>query len=131
MRSVIFVIMLTAASSALASEVPNEFLGEWVPQTASCQSKLKFRVEPNRVILQNRGTKKVFSDIDICYSCEGGAHYNGKVAWLTPEFNSKAPAPFTAYFNAGEMQGVTKLEIRSSEIQKIFPLNNVALKNCK
>lgn len=130
MRLTAYIFSFAVSSSALATEVPKEFLGDWVPQTASCQSELKFRVEPSRVVLQNGATTKAFGDIDVCYSCEGGAQYNGKVVWLMPESNSKGPAPFTAYFNAGEKRGVTKLDIIKPEIQRMFPLNNVALKRC-
>lgn len=131
MRFIISVCAFIAASSVFASEVPKEFLGDWVPRAASCQSELKFRVEPRRVILQNGATTRTFGDIDICFSCEGGAKYDGKIVWLMPEFNSNNPLPFTVYFNAEEKLGVTKIDIQDSQIQKTFPLNGVALKKCK
>jgi hypothetical protein len=131
MRFPVCLIVLATAGHAFATEVPKEFLGYWVPQSASCQSGLRFRVEPSSVILQNGERKRTFGDLDVCYSCEGGAAYSGQVVWLVPEFNSNDLPPFTAYFNAGEKSGVTKLNIQEVEIQKAFPLHDLALKRCK
>lgn len=133
MRSLAFLVVLAATghAHAIATEVPKEFLGNWVPQSASCQSGLQFRVEAGRVVLQNGEKSRAFGDIDICYSCEGGAKYSGEVVWLIPEFNSNDSPTFTAYFNAGEKRGVTKLDIKKAEIKQAFPLHDVALKKCK
>lgn len=124
-------LALAVSSGALATEIPEEFLGDWVPQTASCQSELRFSVQPSRVVLKNGATTKAFGDIDICRSCEGGAQYLGEVVLLVPEFNSNKPAPFVARFNTSEKRGVTMLDIQQPEIQRMFPFNNVALKRCK
>lgn len=122
-------ILLTVSAWAVP-EVPPDFLGDWVPATRSCQSDLRFRVEPSAVVLINGAQSKSFGNLDFCYSCEGGAKYNGKVVWLLPEFGGKDEPPFTAYFNAGEKVGVVKLDFQDAEVKRLFPLHQVPLKRC-
>lgn len=108
-----------------------EYVGDWVPKSGTCESKLKFRIEANRVSLMNGDQTKAFGDLEYCYSCEGGARYSGKVVWLFPEFNSGKEAPFVAYLNAGEKLGVTVLELKDAGLKQQYPLHNVPLKRCR
>ena len=110
---------------------PPEYVGDWVPKSGTCDSKLKFRIEGKQVILKNGDLSKAFGDLEYCLSCEGGARYSGKVVWLYPEFNSGKQAPFVAYLNAGEKIGVTVLEIKDAGLKQQYPLHNVPLKRCK
>ncbi len=95
---------------AIESPVPDEFIGDWVPANGSCQSKIMLRVEKDSITLLNDSASKKFGNLDLCYSCEGGAQYNGEVVWLIPEFNSGKDAPFTVYFYTEERKGVTVID---------------------
>ena len=131
MQKRLLLLLLFIPSLALAApEVPTEFLGDWVPQSATCQSPLKFQVEAKRVLLINGSQSKIFGNIDVCYTCEGGAQYSGNVVWLLPEFGRKSNSSFTANFNAEEKLGVVKLAIENLDLKKQFPLHQVALKHC-
>lgn len=81
-------------------------------------------------MLLNGDKSKSFGDLDMCYSCEGGAKYNGRVVWLMPE-SHKNITPFTVRFNADEKRGITKLDIQEADLKRQFPLHDVALKRCK
>ena len=122
-------LLLGAGVATAVSEVPPEYLGDYVPRAATCQSALRFRVEADRVELINGARTRRFGNIDLCYSCEGGAKYSGRVVWLMPEFGGTTDAPFTAAFNAGEQIGVVKLEMAPA-LNAQFPLHRVALKKC-
>jgi hypothetical protein len=121
--------LILSTSALAASNAPPEFLGLWVPRSNSCDSSLSFLVETGKVTLRNGDQKRSFGDLDFCFSCEGGARYNGIVVWMKPEFSSSSEF-FTAQFNAGEKRGVTKLEIRDKAIKRDFPLDGILLKKC-
>jgi hypothetical protein len=125
--------MLLAAMSASAAEstVPAEFIGDWVPIKASCESKTRLRVAPTTVTLVNGTDSQQFGNLDICYSCEGGARYNGEVVWLLPELNSADAVPFTVRFNANEEQGIAVVEIESSSIRSRFLIHDTKLHKCQ
>jgi hypothetical protein len=124
--------ILFFAISAYAKEitVPVEFLGDWVRVKDSCESKIRLRVAPTSVTLVNGIDSEQFGDLDLCYTCEGGAQYNGEVVWLSPEFNSGNSAPFTVRFNANEKKGVAVVEIKMSSIKKRYPVHNKMLRKC-
>jgi len=112
-------------------EIPPEFRGVWVSSTQACSSKLKFAVDIKKVSFINGNDSSSFDEIDLCYSCEGGANYQGQVVWLTPKENSNNRVPFIAYFNANEKTGVTKIDIDDPELKKRFHLEEVTLKKCE
>lgn len=122
-------LLLVAGVAPAVPEVPPEFLGDYVPRSASCRSALRFRVEADRVALINGSQTRTFGNIDVCYSCEGGAKYSGRVVWLLPEFGGTTDSPFTVAFNAGEKVGVVKLDMAPG-MNAQFPLHQVALKKC-
>lgn len=109
--------------------MPNEFVGDWVPRRVSCESPAKLRVGAKTVTLINDSDSQNFGNLDLCYSCEGGARYDGAVVWLVPEFG-KSPGLFTVYFNAKEEKGTTVVEFESPQLKKRFPLHEVKLRKC-
>lgn len=121
--------LILSTSALAASNAPPEFLGLWVPRGNSCDSNLSFLVETEKVTLRNGDQKRSFGDLDFCFSCEGGARYNGIVVWMKPEFSSGSEF-FMAQFNAEEQSGVTKLDIQDKAIRRAFPLDGVPLKKC-
>lgn len=112
-------------------DVPEEFIGDWVPSSSTCSSPIKFRVKSKAAVLINDKDSEAFEKIDLCYSCEGGAKYDGNVIWLTPESDTDSRVPFIAYLNAGEKIGVTVVDIDVSALKKRFPLDELELKKCK
>lgn len=123
--------LLAFSGAAFASdEGPSEFLGDWVPESMTCQSQLRFRIEAKRVVLINATQSKSFGNLDFCRSCAGGARYEGNIIFLIPEFGGKGASPFFAYLNADEKMGVVKLDIQNAQLKRQFPLDNVALKKC-
>ncbi|MBI5483696.1 MAG: hypothetical protein HY888_04435 [Deltaproteobacteria bacterium] len=136
MRLIFIFCMLIVAVPAFAVEplVPEEFIGDWLPTDNACDSKLGIKVEKDSVTLFNGADSKSFGDLDICYSCEGGAQYSGEVVWLLPEFHSGNGVQFTVYFNANEEKGITVIQFEKKEkenIKKRFPLHDVKLRKCK
>ena len=103
MRSTTLLLLFGFYGTAVAVPgVPPEFLGDWVPRTATCQSQLRFRVEVKRVVLINNLHSIPFGNLGFCYSCEGGAKYSGKVDWMMPEFGGTTYPPFTAHGARGQ-----------------------------
>jgi hypothetical protein len=127
----LWLLVVTLPVFAVASAVPAEFVGEWVPVGSSCQAINRLRVEPTTVTLVNGPDSQKFENLDICHSCEGGARYGGMVVWLLPEFSKGAPAPFTVRFNANEEKGMTVVNIKRDDLKKRFPLHNMKLYKCK
>lgn len=109
--------------------IPSEFSGNWVPKSASCSSPLSLNVTSTSVTFKNAKESRSFSNVEPCFSCEGGAQYSGIVVWVTTTDNEKTP--FTVYFNANEIKNTALVELESNELKSKFPLNNVGLKKCK
>ncbi len=133
MKRLASLALLLAVISANAAEstVPAEFVGDWVSTKASCQSKTKLRILPTTVALFNGADSMQFGNLEICFSCEGGARYSGDVVWLLPEFNSADTKPFTVRFNAEEEKGVAVVDIESSNLKSRFPIHNKKLRKCQ
>ena len=137
-----------AASWVLASEpTPAQFRGDWVPQSARCDSSLRFRVDGQRVTLINGTDSTSYGDLGWPTSFFG-PDYQGIVVTAMPEIDS-GNSPFTIFFNADEKPGVTKLSILQGEestapgralynkivrtakaLNQRFPLDNIPLKKC-
>lgn len=136
MKSLVSLWLLLAATPVLAAQqhpVPEEFIGEWVPVGSTCNASSRLRVEDNTVTLVNGADLEQFGDLDLCFSCEGGARYNGMVLWLMPESkrSKKGQAPFIVKFNAKEEQGITVVEIVRDNLKKRFPFHNTKLYKCQ
>lgn len=112
------------------TQVPHEFLGDWVPRKLPCLSPVRLRVEPKSVSLVNDNDTQRFTNLDLCRTCEGGFHYQGKVVWLTPAPDKNEATPFTVRFNENEQRGITVVEIEQDNLKKRFPLHNAKLRKC-
>ena len=131
-RLVVALFFLAVSTVAFAVEppVPEEFVGIWIPAGSSCQAKIGLRVEGTTVTLFNGSDYQQYGNLDICYSCEGGARYSGAVVWLLPEFGTERRAPFKVHFNDKEEEGTTVVEIARNDLKQRFPLHNVKLHKC-
>ncbi len=116
---------------AMNGEIPEEYIGDWVPISSGCSSPNKFRITSKAAMLVNGQDNQTFDKIDLCYSCEGNDKYEGNVIWLTPESDNDNRVPFIAYLNAGEKMGVTVVDIDNPELEKRFHLDGLELKKCK
>lgn len=124
-------MVISPAVIAVGPPIPEEFIGVWVPVGSSCQAKNKLHVKKDSVYLYNGSDTQQFGNIDICYSCEGGARYGGEVVWLMPEFNTGGQSTFTVYFNANEEHGISVVEMQNNDLMQRFPIHNVKLHKCK
>lgn len=126
-------------------QLPLEFQGEWVPASGGCLSPARFHVAQNTVTLMNGQDRAEYRDVAIAYSFFG-RDYEGISVVAIPEISS-GNAPFTIFFNEGEVKGRTVLDIyyeikgstnpqveaiqaASRKLAQRFPLNAVALKKC-
>jgi hypothetical protein len=128
--AILWLLLVTLPVLAIEFPVPAEFIGEWVPVGGSCNANSRLRVESNTVILVNGTDSQPFGNLDLCFSCEGGARYSGLVVWLLPEFKQGGRTPFTVRFNAKEEKGITVVEIERDDLKQRFPLHNVKLRKC-
>jgi hypothetical protein len=120
---------LLSAGAAVAADIPAEFKGTWKPQNKNCQGDAALVVNSDSFTLMGQGRRQRFSNIDLCYSCEGGARYAGIVVWATP-MPSQGDAPFIVKFNADEKKGVTVVEVGDEQLAKAFPLTGLPLQKC-
>jgi hypothetical protein len=126
----LFVFLLGLPGTLLAAPLEKAFLGTWAPKgPQACKVGPVVKILPDKIIFQNGGDSAQFGDLDACYTCEGGANYNGIVVWVVPEFSKKSK-PFTLYFNADEKRGVLKIEFTDRSLEKRFPLKSPLMK-CK
>ncbi len=135
---------LLAAHASAQTAIPAEFHGDWVPQTASCQSPARLRVAQGTLTLINGKDSQAWDNVGLPASFFG-PDYSGISIVALPDFDGEQP--FTVYFNADEKKGVTKVNIYSEmrgpmnpqvaaiqaaakKLATRFPLNDLALKKC-
>jgi hypothetical protein len=140
------VLLVSGLGGAASGPMSADVVGDWVPASASCDAKQRFRVEAAKMTLINGSDQQSWGDLETALSYFG-PDYQGISTVVMPDFNSGDP-PFTVYFNADEKKGVTKVEIyvpmqgntnpqvaaiqaRHEKLAKRFPgLNMTALKKC-
>ena len=112
-----------------AVPIPSEFLGKWVLKSSNCNAPVSLNVNTNSVKFQNGTDARLFSNVEACFTCEGGAKYAGIVVWAIPA--TKGEAAFTIYFNAHEVKNDAVVEIQSASLKSKFPIENQVLRHCK
>lgn len=113
-----------------AGEIPAEFRGTWKPQATGCRSQAALVVTKDQLVLRKANQRRAFGDVDLCYSCEGGARYQGIVVWAAPGFAKGREGPFTVHFNADEKKGVTVIEPLDPHLARQFPVMGMRLRKC-
>jgi hypothetical protein len=138
-------LMTVAVGLQAQDKVPAQFQGDWVPATAGCDSAVRFRVTESRMTLINGADKAEYGDLGTTATYFGNEYQGISVVFL-PELNSNNP-PFTAFFNADEKKGVTKVDIytpmpgplnapgkalqaAAKKLATRFPVNKIPLKKC-
>ncbi len=113
-----------------ASSIPNEFRGIWKPSTESCKVEYGFRVGENTVSLFNKKQSIKLNNVDLCYSCEGGARYEGIIVWFIAKPSDSESPSLTGRFNVNEREGVTILDFNAKNLTELYPLNSLELIKC-
>lgn len=122
--------MTLAAGRALAEDIPAEFRGTWKPRQEHCQSGAAMLVDRESITLKSTHRSRRFANVDVCYSCEGGARYGGIVVWAMPSA-PQGDILFTVKFNADELRGVAVIEADDAESPaRQFPVLGVPLEKC-
>jgi hypothetical protein len=138
------VILVAIAPLMAQTSIPAEFRGDWVPQTANCNSPLKLAVTETTLSLVNGTDTQSWGNVGLPTTFFG-PDYNGISVVALPDFDGSQP--FTVYFNADEKKNVTKVSIyteapvlKNPELAKMqaaakhlanrFPLNDAPLKRC-
>ncbi|MSO23831.1 MAG: hypothetical protein EXQ58_11425 [Acidobacteria bacterium] len=98
-------------ATAARPVVPAEFIGDWVPASATCASPARFRAEVNRFTLINGQDSASYGDLHMATSeAYFGPGYSGISKVVMPDSNKNDP-PFMAFFNHNEKKGVALLDI--------------------
>lgn len=129
----LFLLMLYFGIEIFAREiaVPSEFIGEWVAVGTSCKANNKLKIEEKTVTLINGSDSQEFGHLDVCFSCEGGAKYDGITVWLIPEFTDKNRSPFLIRFNADEERGIAEIsKMEQEDLKMRFPIHNTKSYKC-
>ena len=111
--------------------VEKQFQGIWIPKNkSSCSGPMRIEVHKTTVVLCNGKHTATYGNIEMCYSCAGGAQYSGIEVQLYPE-KETAPSPFIIRFNPDEKEGVMVIELQDSKIEKSFPFGKLRFKKCR
>jgi len=109
------VALLSAAGAALAQTEPApELLGSYAPG-GDCAREPKVTLGAKAITIQTGGKSTRLAPIDACYSCEGGARYEGIVVWVSQLGADRNPIEPFFYFNAGEKKGALAMEKRGAQ----------------
>ena len=118
-------------SMAETTTVDKEFQGIWIQNSQnSCASAIRIEVRKDSVVLHNNKDTAKFGNLDVCYSCAGGAQYSGIEVHLFPE-KEIAPSPFIIRFNADERKGILVIEMQDVKLKNRFPFDKYIFKKCK
>ena len=135
---------LLSVQAAAQQTISAEFHGEWVAATAGCDATVRFRVTSTELTLVNGRDSQTWGGVGVP-SGFFGPDYMGIIVVALPDFEDTQP--FTVFFNADEMKGVTKLSIyfemqgrlnpqlaaiqaAAKQLATRFPLNDIPLKKC-
>lgn len=141
-------LLCVLAARSAAAQVPAEFLGEWVPAAATCDSPARVRFEVAKITLVNGGDSESLAGIEMAGPAYFAPDYQGIMAVAITEFSGDQPV--TATFNVQEKRGVAQVELASPtpgkapnatvaalnarftklNLAKRFPLHAVLLKKC-
>jgi hypothetical protein len=136
--------LLLPSLARAQAPIPADARGDWVPQSATCQSAVRLRVAESTLTLINGKDSQTWGNVGVP-TAFFGPDYTGIASDLLPDFD--ATQPFTVYVNADEKKGVVRVSIyqemrgplnpKVAAIQAAaktlaarFPLNDLPLKKC-
>lgn len=101
----------TAVVIAANLPIPAEIYGAYAP-AGNCQQAPRVVVSAAGAFIESQAGKSGPLPVDVCYSCAGGARYEGIERWLLVKMGKNQWGdnfPVTLRFNAGEQAG--RLEV--------------------
>ncbi|MPT46943.1 MAG: hypothetical protein E2598_00795 [Sphingobium sp.] len=99
---------------AFANEppVPKELYGSYAP-AGDCTKQPKVSVRKEGVFIDSSAGKSGPLPVSVCYSCAGGARYEGIEIWVYVKYGKDKwggdNMPVTLMFNAGEKRGALEI----------------------
>lgn len=140
--------LLPLAGRSEAAEVRADLVGDYVPASATCESRIRARIEPTTVTLFNNADTEALADTEMAGSGFFGPSYSGIMVVAIAEFNGHQPVTIT--FNPDEKKDTALMEfagiitgnpanqaiaaanarIATLNLAKRFPLHNVPLRKC-
>ncbi|MBF7012914.1 hypothetical protein QUC32_25150 [Novosphingobium resinovorum] len=109
------VLALLVATPALSQSipVPKNLYGNYAPG-GDCARQPRVVVNTAGVFLETASGKAGPLPVDVCYSCAGGARYEGIQVWVMVKYGKDKwggdTFPVTMMFNDGERRGALLLE---------------------
>src|SRR6478609_5192418 len=99
--------LLTLNGHAGNPPIPQEIYGQYAP-SGLCSKDPVVDVSAKGLFINYRGQKRGPLPVDVCYSCAGGAQYNGIQRWVSVKEGRDrwgGTSPVTLMFHANEKQG--------------------------
>lgn len=96
-------LFLGSSSAALALDPPAELRGSYAP-AGDC-TKLPKVTLTDVLTIQHAGGQSKIAPLDACFSCAGGARYEGIEVWVSQLDRKGEPQYPMFMFNAGERKG--------------------------
>jgi hypothetical protein len=121
-----FVTLCSAVQSGAQPIAPSKDIqGAYAPQ-GDCSKEPRVTLSAKELIIQSGGKPTRLSPIDACFSCAGGARYEGIEIWVSQLGADGAPKEPMFVFNAQEKRGV--LSVDKSGLQRApAPVRAVAM----
>jgi hypothetical protein len=96
-------LALLAAGSALAQGLSPDLKGSYAPG-GNCAKEPRVTIGDALTVVAGGKTTR-YAPVDACYSCAGGARYEGIEVWVTYLDRNKEPASPMFRVNADEKRG--------------------------
>jgi hypothetical protein len=107
-------LLMLAGSAAAQLAPPPELYGAYAPG-GDCTKEPKVTLQATAITILSAGKATRLSPIDACFSCEGGARYEGIVVWVSQLGADRNPIEPFFYFNAGEKKGALAMEKQGAQ----------------
>jgi hypothetical protein len=102
-------ILLSTAGAAQAVPPSPDLFGRYAPG-GDCAKEPRVTLEEKALTIQAAGKTTRLSPIDACFSCEGGARYQGIVVWVSQLGQDGNPVEPFFHLNAGEKRGMLAVD---------------------
>ena len=107
-------VLLLAGAAAAQVAPPPDLYGSYAP-AGDCAREPKVTLDAKAITIQSAGKATRLAPIDACFSCEGGARYDGIVVWVSQLGPDRNPIEPFFYFNAGEKKGALAMDKQGAQ----------------